>query len=93
MKTWLAAQWEYEQHNQPYVLVSVVALQGSSPRGVGSKILVTKSEQFDTIGGGHLEYKAIAQAREMLVTGGPTQMIDYPLGASLGQCCAKNEHF
>jgi len=87
MKAWLAAQLQHEQQNQAYVLVSIVALQGSSPRGVGSKIVVTKSEQFDSIGGGHLEYKAIVQAREMLSSGGDTKMIDYPLGASLGQCC------
>ena len=43
MKAWLTAQWQHEQQNQAYVLVSIVALQGSSPRGVGSKILVTKS--------------------------------------------------
>jgi len=87
MKAWLAAQLQHEQKNLAYVLVSIVALQGSSPRGVGSKILVTEDKQFDSIGGGHLEYKAIAQAREMLAHGGGTQMIDYPLGASLGQCC------
>ena len=87
MKTWLAAQWQCEQQNQAYVMVSIVALQGSSPRGVGSKIIVTENNQFDSIGGGHLEYKAIAQARQMLSHGGKTQMIDYPLGASLGQCC------
>jgi len=87
MKTWLTAQWHCEEQNQAYVMVSIVALQGSSPRGVGSKILVTEDKQFDSIGGGHLEYKAIAQAREMLAHGGKTQMVDYPLGASLGQCC------
>jgi len=87
MKAWLTAQWQFEKQNQAYVLVSIVALQGSSPRGVGSKILVTEDKQFDSIGGGHLEYKAIAQAREMLARGDKTQMIDYPLGASLGQCC------
>ena len=87
MNAWLVAQWQCEQQNQAYVLASIVALQGSSPRGVGSKILVTKDKQFDSIGGGHLEYKAIAQAREMLLQGGQTQIIDYPLGASLGQCC------
>ena len=87
MKTWLTAQWQCEQQNQAYVMVSIVALQGSSPRGVGSKIIVTEDKQFDSIGGGHLEYKAIAQAREMLAHGGKTQMIDYRLGASLGQCC------
>ena len=69
MKTWLAAQWQCEQQNQAYVMVSIVALQGSSPRGVGSKIIVTENNQFDSIGGGHLEYKAIAQARQMLSHG------------------------
>jgi len=99
MKVWLKAQWQCEQQNQSYALVSIVALQGSSPRGVGSKILVTKKQQFDTIGGGHLEYKAVAHAREMLAdvlinrpankaaAKGSTQLVDYPLGASLGQCC------
>ena len=43
MKTWLAAQWQCEQQNQAYVMVSIVALQGSSPRGVGSKIIVTEN--------------------------------------------------
>ena len=87
MKTWLSAQWQCEQQNQSYVLVSIVALVGSSPRGVGSKMLVTQQHQFDTIGGGHLEYKAIAKARQLLTDGQATQLIDYPLGASLGQCC------
>ena len=87
MKAWLEAQWQCEQHNQSYVLVSIVALQGSSPRGVGSKLLVTEDQQFDSIGGGHLEYKAIAQARLMMTQEHLTAIIDYPLGASLGQCC------
>jgi len=87
MKVWLEAQWQCEQHNQSYVLVSIVALQGSSPRGVGSKLLVTEDQQFDSIGGGHLEYKAIAQARLMMTQEHLTAIIDYPLGASLGQCC------
>ena len=87
MKAWLEAQWQCEQHNQSYVLVSIVALQGSSPRGVGSKLLVTEDQQFDSIGGGHLEYKAIAQARLMMTQEHQTEIIDYPLGASLGQCC------
>lgn len=87
MKPWLSAQWQCEEQNQAYVLVSIVALRGSSPRGLGSKMLVTKDLQYDSIGGGHLEYKAVAKAREMILTGEQTQMIDYPLGASLGQCC------
>ena len=73
MKPWLQAQLHCEENNQAYVLVSVVALKGSSPRGVGSKMLVTADAMFDSIGGGHLEYKAISEARSRLQQGGDTQ--------------------
>jgi len=87
MNSWLRAQVNCEEQNRPYVLVSIVALTGSSPRGVGSKMVVTADHEHDTIGGGHLEYKAIAQARSKLAGGASTELIDYALGASLGQCC------
>ena len=87
MNAWLRAQLHCEQHNQGYVLITIVALKGSSPRGVGSKMLVTLEAQFDTIGGGHLEYKAVAEARKRLQQGGTTHLLDYALGANLGQCC------
>lgn len=87
MKAWLRAQLHCEDKNQAYVLISIVALKGSSPRGVGSKMLVTAQQQFDSIGGGHLEYKAVAEARKRLQEGNSTQLLDYALGANLGQCC------
>ncbi|HCH32415.1 MAG TPA: xanthine dehydrogenase accessory protein XdhC [Oceanospirillaceae bacterium] len=87
MNAWLRAQFHCEQHNQGYVLITIVALKGSSPRGVGSKMLVTLGAQFDTIGGGHLEYKAVAEAKQRLQQGGTTGLLDYALGANLGQCC------
>ena len=87
MNAWLRAQLHCEQHNQAYALITIVALTGSSPRGVGSKMLVTLEAQFDTIGGGHLEYKAVAEAKQRLQQGGTTGLLDYALGANLGQCC------
>ena len=43
---------------------------------------------FGTIGGGRLEYEAIAAARSALAAGrGPAQFRDWPLGPNLGQCC------
>lgn len=42
----------------------------------------------DTIGGGHLEWKAIAHAREVIQQAKPRrEVLRYPLGPSLGQCC------
>ena len=43
---------------------------------------------FGTIGGGRLEYEALAAARAVLAAGrGKAQFRDWPLGPNLGQCC------
>ncbi len=74
----------------PCVLVTVAVVKGSAPREAGTKMLITQKTLHGTIGGGHLELKAIEIARELLAT--PllkTSIIlrRFPLGPSLGQCC------
>ncbi len=70
------------------VLVEVTEARGSAPRGAGTRMLVGIDRCEGTIGGGHLELKAIAQAREMLESADPRpQTAHYPLGPALGQCC------
>jgi xanthine dehydrogenase accessory factor len=50
--------------------------------------VVTKSGLKGTIGGGALEYQALAQARAILAhEPGSWRVQDYPLGPLLGQCC------
>jgi xanthine dehydrogenase accessory factor len=51
-------------------------------------------ELIGTIGGGHLEFDAIAQARQMLAgAASPGQQIQrFALGPSLGQCCGGVVH-
>lgn len=72
----------------PVALVSVLAAEGSVPRGAGTKMLVTADEVAGTIGGGNLEFTAIAQARAALAhVPGTWAVQDYPLGPLLGQCC------
>ena len=44
-------------------LCIIVEKAGSSPRGEGSMMFVTETETIDTIGGGAVEYAAIADAR------------------------------
>jgi xanthine dehydrogenase accessory factor len=70
------------------VWLFVASTQGSVPREVGASMLVTAQETFGTIGGGHLELKAIEHAREMLERNAnvATQR-HFPLGPALGQCC------
>jgi len=72
----------------PLAMISVLACEGSAPRGPGTRMLVTASDQFGTIGGGHLEFRAIEQARSALaLPPGTWRVQDYPLGPLLGQCC------
>lgn len=78
---------------EPAVRVVVDATEGSVPREAGTWMLVFAGEVAGTIGGGQLEYQAIAQARERLAPGAAlpdTQR--YPLGPSLGQCCGGVVH-
>ncbi|MDN6320819.1 MAG: xanthine dehydrogenase accessory protein XdhC [Marinobacter sp.] len=86
--TWVQAVADCERRGQPYVLVTVLGVAGSVPREPASKMVVTAEHSYDTIGGGHLEYRVIAQARERLANHDYTyELAHFPLGASLGQCC------
>ena len=71
------------------VLVTVLQTQGSVPRGPGTAMLVFAEGFAATIGGGHLEFEAIAWARQMLAGTQPLQSCErrQVLGPSLGQCC------
>jgi xanthine dehydrogenase accessory factor len=81
-----AAAWLADA--RPAVVVAVVAARGSVPRGVGTRMVVGAGEAIGTIGGGHLELKAIISARAMLAAGETrTSEQSFALGPSLGQCC------
>ena len=81
-----AAAWLAAGHAA--VRVEVTAARGSVPRAPGTRMLVSATACAGTIGGGHLELKAIAQARAMLAAvDASAQSAHYPLGPALGQCC------
>lgn len=69
------------------VLVSVVATQGSVPRGPGTHMVVFAGDELGTIGGGHLEFQALAHARRLLSGQTDQTRLRQVLGPSLGQCC------
>lgn len=74
--------------NQPAAMISVLASEGSAPRGAGTRMLVTAGALHGSIGGGQLEYRAVDQARAILaLPTGSWRVQDYPLGPLLGQCC------
>ena len=85
---WLARLADVEARGEPCVLITVADEQGSTPREAGTKMLVGREEQHLTIGGGHLEYRAVDIAREMLAAGTRQPRLErFSLAASLGQCC------
>jgi xanthine dehydrogenase accessory factor len=70
------------------VLVTVEMTQGSVPRDTGAWMAVFAQDAHGTIGGGHLEHQAIAEARRRLAGGEAAEGAQqYALGPSLGQCC------
>lgn len=88
MNNWISALADLQQQGEACVLVTIIEERGSTPRNAGSKMVVSAGRIFDTIGGGHLEYKAMEIAREMLASGSQqTRLERFSLGASLGQCC------
>jgi len=86
------------------VLVSVDSVQGSGPREVGAWMAVFPQTLVNTIGGGHLEFQAITEARALLSRPAHTKVSSsltheddtlttrYALGPALGQCCGGVVH-
>jgi xanthine dehydrogenase accessory factor len=74
------------------VVVQVLAHRGSVPREAGTRMLVAADALTGTIGGGHLELQAIADARALLARAAAGETLEplrrhVALGPALGQCC------
>ena len=75
---------------EPAVLVSVASTEGSVPRETGAWMAVFVHAQVGTIGGGHVEFEAIARANAQLAgatSPGDKVVQRFALGPALGQCC------
>lgn len=82
MNNWISALAELQARGEPGILVTIIEELGSTPRNAGSKMVVCAEHIHDTIGGGHLEYKAMQIAREMLASGTrQTRLERFNLGA------------
>lgn len=93
-----ARQWLAD--GTPALVVQVREVRGSTPRETDARMLVCLDEAQGTIGGGHLEWQAIAMARQALrehaqgiassAQAGKTLAAwthTFALGPTLGQCC------
>ena len=59
-----AQHWLAAGHSA--IVIEVVQIKGSTPRNVGARMLVSTQNSCGTIGGGHLEWRAMALARQAL---------------------------
>ncbi|MCJ8344430.1 xanthine dehydrogenase accessory protein XdhC [bacterium] len=76
------------QSNISHVLVTIIKVSGSSPRNIASKMIVLKDSIMGSIGGGHLEYKVMELAKDLIQQRDSKCFSqEYSLGAKLGQCC------
>lgn len=70
-----------------YITVQVIETAGSVPREAGTVMHVYADSITGTIGGGSLEWAAMARARQMLKTGDRVHRESIALGPDMGQCC------
>ena len=88
MAAWLEILAGLEQTGTASVLVTLLAVRGSTPREAGCKMVVTEHETHGTIGGGNLEFSSIALARSVLRGGASAPRVkEFTLGPELAQCC------
>jgi xanthine dehydrogenase accessory factor len=90
---WIDALAQLASARRSAVLVTVLRVEGSTPREAGSKMVVWEDGFHGTVGGGHLELTALETARDLLGASGegrevePPSVRELPLGPALGQCC------
>jgi xanthine dehydrogenase accessory factor len=89
MSTWPTIERVLTEHGAA-ALVTLAEAQGSTPREVGARMVVAPDGKFTgTIGGGALEWGALAEAQALLARrdGPAIARLDKALGPDLGQCC------
>lgn len=82
------------QNEKNGIEVIITEKQGSAPRNVGTRMVVTSDKVVGTIGGGAVENAAILEARDMLTTSDVVREKFYSLeshtAANLGMVCGGN---
>jgi xanthine dehydrogenase accessory factor len=80
---------ELADRGVPAAMLTVVGKDGSAPREVGARMLVTPDDEYGTIGGGTVEGLAVEAAREVLTGDADPGVRRYELrpGGNTGMVC------
>jgi xanthine dehydrogenase accessory factor len=85
---WSQAVADLSAEDKAFVIVTIIDIEGSSPRNIGTKMIVCPDQIYDTVGGGNLEFEAIAKSRKLLANGTACIKTEiFTLGKDLTQCC------
>lgn len=63
---WYDGLAQYQQQGYAHVLATIVAVNGSAPRALQAKMVITHDNCCDTLGGGGLEHDVVRTARQLL---------------------------
>jgi xanthine dehydrogenase accessory factor len=89
MGTWRSIAEAIDRHGRA-AMITVAVTRGSTPREAGARMIVRPDGAFTgTIGGGTLEWRAIAMAQAQLSRhgGAHAELKRFVLGPDMGQCC------
>jgi xanthine dehydrogenase accessory factor len=89
MRVWTRLQESLDRHGRA-AMITVVSTKGSAPREAGARLIVNPDGTFaGTIGGGTLEWRAIALGQAALANSAAkhADLRRFALGPELGQCC------
>jgi xanthine dehydrogenase accessory factor len=87
-RDWLPTLVRFLDREPVVVRIVVAEVRGSTPREPGAFMLVGRDGVEGSIGGGQLEWEAIAGARELLAnTAVAARVNKVVLGPDVGQCC------
>lgn len=87
MWNWIRKISDLQNSEQNFALITTTEIGGSTPREIGSKMIVLPhGEFFGSIGGGNLEMQIIETAKKCLEEN-KSSSFSFALGAKTGQCC------
>ncbi len=88
---------ELQESGESFALCTIISTQGSTPRHVGSKMLVYNNGDFSgTVGGGELEHRVLDEAWVALTDGKPRKLsysMTDPARGDVGVCGGQVEVF
>jgi xanthine dehydrogenase accessory factor len=88
---------ELQQRGESFAICTIIAAQGSTPRHIGSKMLVFENGEFTgTVGGGELEHRVLDEAK-LAISDGKARKLNYsmndPARGDPGVCGGQVEVF